>query len=94
MEVKRWNKWLWPAVVTGLSFLLAEAVASAERGPKSEASGDDSFVGKEMGASDYVLRVVNFLWQPNESSYQHVWPVTMPVPHRFLIISLFFFFVS
>ncbi|XP_029121349.2 sulfite exporter TauE/SafE family protein 3-like [Elaeis guineensis] len=74
MEVKWRNQWLWAAVVMGLSFLLAAAMASAERGPKSEDLGDDSFVEEEMGALDYVLKVVNFSWQPNESSYQHVWP--------------------
>ncbi|KAG1335087.1 sulfite exporter TauE/SafE family protein 3 [Cocos nucifera] len=49
-------------------------MASADRGPKSEALGDDVSVEEEMGASDYLLKVVNFLWQPSESSYQHVWP--------------------
>lgn len=28
-----------------------------------------------VSMSDYVLRVVNFLWQSNESGYEHVWPV-------------------
>ncbi|XP_038985028.1 sulfite exporter TauE/SafE family protein 3-like [Phoenix dactylifera] len=74
MEGKWRKKWLWPVVVICLSFLLTAAMASAERGPKSEASGDDVSVEEEMGASDYLLKAVNFLWQPNESSYHHVWP--------------------
>lgn len=79
MEGKLREKWLGPVVVLCLSLLLTVAMASAERGPKSEALGDDVSVEEEMGASDYLLKVVNFLWQPIESSYQHVWPVRIPI---------------
>ena len=79
MEGKWRKKWLWPVVVICLIVLLTAAMASADRGQKSEALGDDVSVEEEMGASDYLLKVVNFLWQPNESSYQHVWPVRIPI---------------
>lgn len=40
------------------------------------AVGEEVSENGNVGASDYLLKVVNFLWQPNESSYQHSWPVS------------------
>lgn len=57
----------------GFGFVLAFVFASAERSlmmpetPKND--GDDS-------ESDFLLKVVNFLWQPKLSTYEHVWPVS------------------
>lgn len=59
-------------ILIGLSFLVASVVVSAERNlvRESKRNGED---GRE---TDYLLEFVNFLWQPNQSSYQHVWPVS------------------
>lgn len=57
----------------GFGFVLASVLASVERSlmmpetPKND--GDDS-------ESDFLLKVVNFLWQPKLSTYEHVWPVS------------------
>ncbi|XP_020574934.1 sulfite exporter TauE/SafE family protein 3-like [Phalaenopsis equestris] len=42
-------------------------------------------------AQDYLQAVVNFLWQPNEFSYQHVWP-PMEFGWRIILGSLIGFF--
>ncbi|XP_058074343.1 sulfite exporter TauE/SafE family protein 3-like [Magnolia sinica] len=55
----------------GFSFLLASVLVSAERNLKGMASTNEKI---EDAESDYLLRFINFLWQPNGSSYQHVWP--------------------
>lgn len=58
------------ASVVALSFLLASALASAERHLLRDSSES------EVAVSDYLLKVVNFLWQPDKSTYEHVWPVS------------------
>ncbi|RWW37211.1 hypothetical protein BHE74_00057732 [Ensete ventricosum] len=62
---------LWTAV---LVTLVAAAVVVADRGLKPEEVAADVVAAEEVGLSDYVLKVVDFLWQPDKSSYQHVWP--------------------
>ncbi|KAL0905854.1 hypothetical protein M5K25_024297 [Dendrobium thyrsiflorum] len=42
-------------------------------------------------AQDYLQVMVNFLWQPNESSYQHVWP-PIEFGWRIIVGSLIGFF--
>jgi hypothetical protein len=66
------GKWWWglrSVWMVLLNFLLAFVLVSAERDLRI---GPSTFNGTE---SSYFLRAVNFLWQPLESSYQHVWPV-------------------
>ena len=54
--------------------MLASAFVSGERSFKHEASTFN--VTKEAGFnSNYLSKVVNFLWQSDRSGYQHVWPV-------------------
>ncbi|KAK9273881.1 hypothetical protein L1049_018693 [Liquidambar formosana] len=53
------------------SFLLASLFVSAERSLKQEVSRSNA---TEQAGSHYLLKVVNFLWQPDQSGYQHVWP--------------------
>ncbi|CAL9183017.1 unnamed protein product [Musa hybrid cultivar] len=62
---------LWTAVLVAL---VAAAVVVADRGLKPEEAAADVVAVEEVGPSDYVLKVVDFLWQPDKSSYQHVWP--------------------
>jgi hypothetical protein len=66
------GKWWWglrSVWMVLLNFLLAFVFVSAERDLRV---GPSTFNGTQ---STYFLRAVNFLWQPDKSSYQHVWPV-------------------
>lgn len=66
------TKWLMLMILC--SFMLASAFVSGERSIKHEASTFN--VTKEAGFnSNYLSKVVNFLWQSDRSGYQHVWPV-------------------
>lgn len=56
-----------------MNFALAFVFVKADRGLKLEAS---RFIGTEEQGSNYVLKAVNFLWQPDQSGYHHVWPVS------------------
>ncbi|PKI66030.1 hypothetical protein CRG98_013615 [Punica granatum] len=56
-----------------LNLLFALFFVSAERGLKHErgSSGSD---GSEGPFSNYLLKAANFLWQSDQTGYQHVWP--------------------
>ncbi|KAH9761088.1 Sulfite exporter TauE/SafE family protein 3 [Citrus sinensis] len=54
-----------------LNFALAFVCVKAERGLKIETL---RFNGTERQDSNYLLKAVNFLWQPEGSGYHHVWP--------------------
>ncbi|WOL12426.1 hypothetical protein Cni_G21193 [Canna indica] len=71
MEPKWRSTQLWPAVLVAL---VAAAAVAADRGLRPEAAGAEAVEAQEVGLSDYMLKVVDFLWQPDQSSYQHVWP--------------------
>ncbi|KAJ8471120.1 hypothetical protein OPV22_025463 [Ensete ventricosum] len=71
MELKWGSGRLWAAALVAVA---AVAVVAADRGLRPEAAGAEAVEAEEVGVSDYVLKVVNFLWRPDESSYQHVWP--------------------
>ncbi|KAG6501184.1 hypothetical protein ZIOFF_041056 [Zingiber officinale] len=71
MESKWGSGMLWTTLLVSLA--VAASVA-AERGIRPEIAAGDAVEAEEVGLSDYMLNVVNFLWRPNESSYQHVWP--------------------
>ena len=68
------------------NFLLAFMVVSAERGLRRDVVGMNQTV-EDSPLSAYVFKAVNFLWQPDQTGYQHVWPV------RFWTFSLFFLLV-
>ncbi|XP_010313606.2 sulfite exporter TauE/SafE family protein 3-like [Solanum lycopersicum] len=53
------------------SFLLAAVFVSAERRIKREVIEQNA---AELSDADYLSAVANFLWRPNKSGYQHVWP--------------------
>ncbi|URE14746.1 PP-loop family [Musa troglodytarum] len=72
MELKWGSGRLWPAALVALAAVAV--VVAADRGLRPEAAGAEVVEAEEVGVSDYVLKVVNFLWRPDESSYQHVWP--------------------
>lgn len=56
-----------------VNFALAFVCVKAERGLKIETL---RFNGTERQDSNYLLKAVNFLWQPEGSGYHHVWPVS------------------
>lgn len=60
-----------------LSFFMAAVMVSAERGLKRGVFRTGDVPEPEPG--HLLLKVVHFLWQPDDSSYQHVWPVSCPV---------------
>ncbi|OAY64279.1 hypothetical protein ACMD2_13705 [Ananas comosus] len=60
------------AAAVGMSLLFASAIASADRRSEVEASGEASRSGSIV--PDYFLRLADFLWRSDGSSYQHVWP--------------------
>ncbi|CAA3028523.1 sulfite exporter family 3-like [Olea europaea subsp. europaea] len=68
-----WNQERWrafrPLFTIIWSFLLASIFVSAERSLKTEPSSNDS-----TSDSQLFKALTNFLWQANESGYQHVWP--------------------
>ncbi|KAF2294625.1 hypothetical protein GH714_013887 [Hevea brasiliensis] len=67
------GKWrgLRSTLTLSLNFLLAFVLVSAERGWKREFT---SVPETEEDLSSYFLKAADFLWQPDASGYQHVWP--------------------
>jgi len=66
-------KWWWglrSVWMVVLNFLVALVFVSAERDLRLGAS---TFNATE--STNYLLRAVNLFWQPDQSGYQHVWPV-------------------
>ncbi|XP_068648358.1 sulfite exporter TauE/SafE family protein 3-like [Aristolochia californica] len=74
--------------MVAVSFLLAFMLASAERNLMREPSQSSEV---EDTNSDYLLKVINFLWQPDGSSYHHVWP-DMEFGWKIILGSLIGFF--
>ena len=56
------------------SFALAAVFVSAERSLKEEGSGLIHDASDEFEPT-FLFKAANFLWQSNQSGYQHVWPV-------------------
>ncbi|CAK9141207.1 unnamed protein product [Ilex paraguariensis] len=54
------------------SFLLTSIFVSAERSLKQEISTTP--LEADESESNYFVQFTNFLWQSNQSGYQHVWP--------------------
>ncbi|URE20720.1 hypothetical protein MUK42_13140 [Musa troglodytarum] len=74
MEGRRWRS-LGSAVAVGLCCLsAAAAVVSAEQSLRVEGSKDKTSVNEVDIESNYFLKVSNFLWQADGSSYHPVWP--------------------
>lgn len=73
MEFKWWSGRLWTNLL--VSVALAAAMAAADRGVRPAVAVGEAVEAEEIGLSHYMLKVVNFLWRSDESSYQHVWPV-------------------
>jgi hypothetical protein len=53
--------------------MLASAFISAERSIKH---GVSRLSEAEELEPNYLVKIISFLWQSDESGYQHVWPVT------------------
>jgi len=39
----------------------------------------------------FISKAVNFLWQPGESGYQHVWPVSLSFPSSSSCVFVYYF---
>ncbi|XP_073000519.1 sulfite exporter TauE/SafE family protein 3-like [Typha latifolia] len=91
MEGKWKGRWVVSAAVVGMSCLLAAAVVSADRRLKPAELGEVDADSADVGVSDYLLKVVNFLWQSDESSYHHVWP-SMKFGWKIIVGSIVAFF--
>lgn len=61
------------ALIVMIFLGVASVLVSAERALKEESSSHDR--SREVEPS-LLTKVVNFLWDPNLSSYEHVWPVS------------------
>ncbi|RZC75501.1 hypothetical protein C5167_050982 [Papaver somniferum] len=68
----RWQRFSSIVGVVTFVILLVSAFVSAERSLKDEQPKKIE-TGDEI-ESDYLLKVVNFLWKADGSGYQHVWP--------------------
>ncbi|KAL3500524.1 hypothetical protein ACH5RR_039617 [Cinchona calisaya] len=70
----KWGVVLRPFLPILCNFLLASIIVSAERSFRNEVSG--SAEKNSTGNSDSVpfSKLLNFLWQAEESGYHHVWP--------------------
>ncbi|KAJ6674096.1 CEREBLON [Salix viminalis] len=62
-----------PAAILFFIFMLASVFTSAERSINHEAS---RLSEAEELEPNYLVKIISFLWQSDESGYQHVWPVT------------------
>lgn len=71
----KWGVVLRPVLTVVWSFLLASIFVSAERSLKTENSAS---AHGATGHSDLTTfsKLLNFLWQADESGYEHVWPVS------------------
>lgn len=67
------------------SFLLASMFALGDRNLKQDVS---RFTGTEEAEPNFILKAVNFLWQPGQMGYHHVWPV-IQISVCFLLQNLF-----
>lgn len=71
------------AAPVALNFLMAAVLVSAERRLKGDGIGGEAV--QEAEPDQLLLKLARFLWQPDDSSYQHVWPVN-PRPDFFFVI--------
>lgn len=71
----KWGIILKPVLPVVWSFLLASIFVSAERSLRNE---NPASTQNETGnsGSPLLFRTLNFLWQPSESGYHHLWPVS------------------
>ncbi|KAJ6732445.1 hypothetical protein OIU79_003537 [Salix purpurea] len=60
-----------PAAILLFIFMLASVFISAERSINHEAS---RLSEAEELEPNYLVKIISFLWQSDESGYQHVWP--------------------
>lgn len=69
MQVNQKTTWLvlWSLIMI-FNVSLAERIMK-ERKP-------ESFVEKDSQKEGIIVRVIDFIWQSDKSSYEHVWPVS------------------
>ena len=72
---KSGKKMMFLRLIASVFLLVASVIVSAERGLKQE-TASYSQTPEYMAETNYLLRVVNFLWQEGQQGYVHVWPVS------------------
>lgn len=70
-------------LIASAFLLIASVIVSAERGLKQE-TASYSQTPELVAETNYLLRVVNFLWQEGQKGYGHVWPVSFSKANLFL----------
>lgn len=76
-NIEKWRRAFGPLFTVVWSFALASIFVSAERSLKQESMSYNASETSPRGSdSDLLTSVLNFLWQGDESGYQHVWPVS------------------
>ncbi|KAL8537158.1 hypothetical protein ACS0TY_012368 [Phlomoides rotata] len=71
----KWRRAFGPLFTVVWSFALASIFVSAERSLKLESMSHNATGTSPRGSdSDLLTSVLNFLWQGDESGYQHIWP--------------------
>ena len=73
------DRWRWglgsiALIILMFNLLSASGSVSAERVLKLGASS--WYHRTEAPQGNFLIKAVNFLWQPGESGYHHVWPVS------------------
>ncbi|KAG6387974.1 hypothetical protein SASPL_153170 [Salvia splendens] len=71
-NLEKWNAF-GPFFTVVWSFLMAALFVSAERNLKQDTSSRNAAADSPRDL-DFLSAVANFLWQENQSGYQHVWP--------------------
>ena len=72
---KSGKKMMFLRLIASVFLLVASVIVSAERGLKQE-TASYSQTPEDMAETNYLLGVVNFLWQEGQQGYVHVWPVS------------------
>lgn len=73
---RKWIVIMRPVLVVVWSFALASVFVSAERSFMK--NGHLNEIDDEFDEPNVLLKIKNFLWQPGQQSYHHVWPVSIP----------------
>ena len=73
-EMEKWRVLRWVSMV-GWSLLMASMVASGEKRRLNFQKLNNNIDMTPL--KDQFSQLVHFLWQPDQSGYQHVWPVIL-----------------
>ena len=83
---KEGSKWMWLILhfASVLVFVWGDRTILKVEGPMLL---DNS----QRYEGSFISKAVNFLWQPGESGYQHVWPVSLSFPSSSSCVFVYYF---